>query len=342
MFTAVAAMLLWISAVPAPGQNPRESDAAPSSDPTMADGLRALRDADVRVATIAFRLATANLDLCQDVAANAGVVLHDADQYSQAARDEARDVFGLGEWPGVSGVVSEGPADKAGIRADDALIAINGEPTVPRSPTAKVRESRRGDYAQMGRLLTRLQTALAQGPVEIELLRDGRRITTTLAPVMACASAIQLMPSKKLHGGADGQMISITTALVDFAQNDDELAIIIAHEMAHNALRHRASLDEQKVSRGLLSIFGANARKIRDTECAADHIGLFLAARAGYAIEVAPNFWRRFGRTYDFGPFSDPTHPSGKERARAADATIAQIEELRTRGAPVMPTADCP
>ena len=52
-------------------------------------------------------------------------------------------------------------------------------------------------------------------------------------------------------------------------------------------------------------------------------------------------FYRRFGATYDMGPLSDRTHPSGRKREAAAAATLAEIAAKRAAGAPLVPEPRC-
>src|SRR3546814_17247433 len=62
----------------------------------------------------------------------------------------------------------------------------------------------------------------------------------------------------------------LNQGLVDFSPDDAELAAAIAHELAHNILRHRARLDAAGVDRGLAKQFGRNARMFKQTEIEAD------------------------------------------------------------------------
>jgi hypothetical protein len=308
-------------------------------DPTAAEaGLQALSTADLRVATITFRLAAANIELCKDQAPLSGLSLHDASQYDVDYRPAAVRLFGLGKWPGVMAIVPGGPADRAGLRSGDALLAINGV-AIPAAPDDQEGGSAPASYDRMARILEQFDAALAGGPVTLTVARAGAELKLRLAPVTGCASRSQLLPDDKRDAGADGRMISITTAMVDFARNDDELAVVISHEMAHNAMRHRQLLDAQGVSRGLLSHFGANARKIRATEQEADRLGLYMMARAGFDIMAAPAFWRRFGKATDFGPLSDATHPRGREREQAMLGLIGDINAKRASGQPLVPGA---
>jgi hypothetical protein len=297
-------------------------------------GLAQLGAADLRVATVTFRLAVANNELCKDHAPLTGLSLHDAAQYSADYRPAAIRMFGLDDGPGVMAVVSDSPADKAGLATGDAILAINGVST---RTNASTQRGTSPSYAGMARLLEQLDVALKQGPTTLEIRRGGKNLSLVLTPVMGCASQSQLLPDNNKDAGADGRMISITTALVDYTLNDDELAVVVGHEMAHNALRHRLLLDQAGVARGLLSHFGRNATAIRATEREADRVGLYMMARAGFDIAAAPTFWRRFGRATDLGIFSDPTHPRWRERERDMLSAIDEIKAKRATGQRMAP-----
>ena len=318
---------------------PQPAFAAPADrTATLETGLRALQAADLRVATIAFRLATANRELCVRNTPLTGLVLNNLEQYSAEFRPVAARLFNIGAMPTVEAVVVGGPADRAGLKVGDRLLAANGAAL---SPETEGEGNARGTYAAMDAAMKRLDAALAAGPVTLAIERAGVRETVTLTPVQGCPAAIQLLPSNTRDAGADGRLISLSTAMVDFTRDDDELATVIAHELAHNGLGHRDALDAKDVKRGLLGQFGKNATRIRQTECEADHVGIYYMARAGYRIEGVPAFYRRFGATYDLGPLSDRTHPSGRKREAAAQATLAEIAAKRAAGAPLVPAPAC-
>jgi predicted Zn-dependent protease len=145
-----------------------------------------------------------------------------------------------------------------------------------------------------------------------------------------------------------GGKVAVFTGLLPVAQNDDQLATVISHEIAH-ALAHHASeriARQQKYQHALDAINGAMgsmdpaARKQligllgagaqtgslaydRRQESEADHIGLFLMTFAGYDPEQAARFWERMtqrsaGRGRRPEILSD--HPSDATR-------IAQIRQ---------------
>lgn len=182
-----------------------------------------------------------------------------------------------------------------------------------------------------------MRAAFDRGSAALTILRAGKSRTITIVPTRGCASDVQLIPSTTIDSWADGGYVSITTALLAFTRSDDELAIVIGHEMAHNILGHPARLDAEKVDRGLLRILPRNAAKIRTTERQADYVGLYLVALAGYDIHRAPDFWRRFGKEYGVGIFGDGTHPGATARAKAAEQEITDIERKRAANLPLAP-----
>lgn len=300
-------------------------------------GLLELQNIDRRVATISYQLATRNTELCREHANWSGLTFHDLNQYGPPFRPQVSESFGLGEdnRPAILAMVKGSPADLAGLRENDTIMAING---VPLSVQPL---ERKASYRSIGIFNSLMEAALAAGEVEITS-RDGAGTlrTAMLKGVPGCASRVEVGPGTVLNAGADGQIIQVSAALVDFVKSDDELAVLTAHEMAHNILHHRARLDAQKVSRGLLSGFGKNASRIKVTEVEADYVGLYLAARAGYDISAGASFWKRLGSRVGLGIFHGATHPSWDARQEMVRATIAEIAGKKVAGQPVVPDPD--
>lgn len=293
--------------------------------------ITALQAADARVANVAFRLASAGAAICPVTAGLTGLILHDASQYAPELRDAARANLGLTDRPGILAAARASPADKAGLRAGDAVVGIAGRPVAvtPGSPKAR--------YDGVGALYANLEGAAAAGPFDLAIERGGVASTVRVEPVRGCASRVQLLPSPTVSAKADGRVLSVTTGLLDYVTGDDELALVIAHEMAHNALGHRAQLNAQGVRRGVFGGYGKNAVVIRATERAADRLAYFLMARAGYDPGVARAFWTRLhaGPADVRGPAT--THPELSARITDADAAIADIGRARRAGRPLTP-----
>lgn len=148
-----------------------------------------------------------------------------------------------------------------------------------------------------------------------------------------------------------GGKIGVHTGILPIAQNDDALAAIIGHEIAHVTLRHGAQrVSQQLAVAGVATVtdvalamnevrerqaimtglgLGASVGIIlpfsRSNEYEADKYGLFYMARAGYDPEAAIGFWERM-KAYAARHGGPPpewlaTHP-------ADDNRIAQIRAL--------------
>lgn len=302
--------------------------AAPVAEPRTQETLESLLALDVATSRIGYRIVTANVVLCDRKMPASGVLLHGIEQYGGEYRAAAARLFGLGDAPGVAAVLPGSPAAQAGVLAGDAVLAING------TATASVASQRgNGDFDRMAQVLDQFEAALAAGPVTLDVQRGGERLSLSFTGVPACASRFQVQPSSELNAAADGRYVQISSAFIGYFANDDEFAAIMAHEIAHNILRHRDQLDAQKIPRGFFSKFGKNAARIRETEIEADKFSLKLLANAGFRLEAAPEFWRRFGPEHGYGIFSDATHLRWKKRVAMLEAEIAALRVPEAPGA---------
>jgi hypothetical protein len=289
--------------------------AAPSAEAS----LKALAEQDALVARVGHRLVTANAERCSRRISASGMVLHGLEQYGGGQASTAASLFSLGDAPGVLAVVPGSPADMVGVKPGDAILAVNG------IATPEVRMGGK-PFDRMGAMFDAVEAALAIGPAVLDIARGRERLKLRFAGAPACATRFQVDPSSRLNARADGKYIEITTGLMTIFANEDELAALLAHELAHNILDHRTVLNAQGVSRGLLGRVGRNARRIRETEIAADRFSLLLMRHAGYRMAAAPEFWERFEKHHGWGIFTDATHLNGRRRVDMLRAEIASIE----------------
>ncbi|HZT80226.1 MAG TPA: M48 family metallopeptidase [Gemmataceae bacterium] len=137
-----------------------------------------------------------------------------------------------------------------------------------------------------------------------------------------------------------GKMV-VFTGILPVAANDDQLATVLSHEMAH-ALAHHSSERVARDQNGQAS-FLMSKKYDRMQESEADHIGLFLMTFAGYDPDEAVRFWRRMAEVSQGGQlpeiFSD--HPSDARRIQdmrrwvpQAKAALEAYKEGRIAPAP--------
>lgn len=300
---------------------PQGVDAEPAR--AAETSLAELRASDVRVLGTGFRLATANAPFCRVTENAAGLTLHHIAQYPDT--DAARRTFGFAGDYAVLALVPDGPAARAGLKTDDSIVSLNGAPFYPTA----------ADLAQIDQVAAyrpiawgdaRLRAALDRGPVTLVVLRSNRPLTLTLTGLSACRSRFELRPSDDYGASADGDIVGITVPMLSFMADDDELAAILAHELAHNLLEHRRRLNEAGVQRGLMQQLGRNARLTLATEIEADRLSIWLMANAGYDPHGAIRFWTRYGKQRGKGIFSAPTHYRWKKRVGLFEEEIAKLQ----------------
>jgi len=303
---AATALLLLLAPLPAGAQQ----DAAAT--------FAALRDVDGRMAAIAYQLTTANAGLCRRLAPTPGWAIHALGQYDPALRDQARRSFGFEAPIAVEAVVPGSPAAAAGVRAGDSIVSVD-EIALDAAVPGKETSSAARDAA-----VEAIAGLPATRPLSVALLRDGHARTVRIAASPGCRSAFEVLLGPKMEASADGRIVQIGVRFFE-RYSDDEVAVVVAHELAHNILRHRERLDAAGVKRGLLSEVGRNGRLFRLTEDQADLLGLHLLRNAGYDPQISVRFWREHGGDVDGGLFRSRTHPSSSAPAKALEAAIASI-----------------
>lgn len=154
-----------------------------------------------------------------------------------------------------------------------------------------------------------------------------------------------------------GGKVVVYTGILEVAKNDDQLATVMAHEVAHALARHGAErMSSAMVQQGIQVIgnvvlastapeytnvfnqaYGIGSQvgvmlpygRLQENE--ADEIGIYLMAKAGYDINEALNFWKNMSKgkkqTNEF--FS--THPSSSTRIANIQRVIEKIESTQPK-----------
>ena len=290
---------------------------------------------DVRVADVAWRLALANADLCPVNRLRAGWTLQSASQYGGELRPLAESRYGLdGDLPGVLAIPAGAPARTAGLQPGDLILSVNGQP-LQRGGGATA------SYAGLEANIALLDQALARGPVQLQVRREGVERAVALRPVLACAYPTQVEVTGALSGRADGRHIFISDGMANLAQDDDQLAFVLAHELAHAVLEHRTRPDVVGVRGASNWAISMRRGLTLSAEADADRMGLFLAARAGFDPHAAVEFLNRYeeadgGSRYvqvNAGGVYEPA----PVRRRALEPVLADIAGRRETGRALIP-----
>jgi Zn-dependent protease with chaperone function len=322
--------------------------AAEEAKKQMVYVLKARAKEERRVEAIAFRLEAANQDLCPERKPRLGLSLRTADDFPVKSRDAAVETYQLGDGLTVTDVVAGAPAAAAGLQAGDVLISVNGE-APPTGKDASVKISKR------------LEEIIGQSsaPVTLAVRRAGQPQIVSVTPVMTCAYPVLMEESDEINASADGRVLHVNRGLLRFAQSDEELALVIGHELAHNGQHHlQAQMHNARIvgiggfildaaaAAGGVNTGGAftkagmqmgRAHAVPAFEAEADYVGLYYMARAGYRTEGAEEFWRKMSVEAPEAIFIKTDHPTNPSRFLAIAAASKEIEDKRAKGEPLTP-----
>jgi predicted Zn-dependent protease len=183
--------------------------------------------------------------------------------------------------------------------------------------------------------------------------RVGQRIAAAVGDQLPGAQwEFVVFDSKELNAFAlPGGKVGVYTGLLELAKSDDELAIVMGHEIGHVVARHGGKRMTEATGLGLLGAVGAAAvdKKYgeggrnawilayggvttlgvvlpfsRGDESEADIMGLQYAAEAGYDPRASVTFWEKMNAA-NKGPRVPKllsTHPVGDERIADLKAAI--------------------
>lgn len=296
-------------------------------DPDTILALKGLQLLDHRMNAIGYRLVDASTPYCTDRTAQAGLLLHAIDQYPDQAI--ARYALGFDGPVAVNAVAPDSPGAAAGLLPGDDILTINGVKVqdIPLDDPAVA--SQASEYRRIAAVTNRLEQALAEGSVTLDILRGGEQIQAMVESRLACPSRFQIEVSDDRGASADGTIVSVTSRMAEYFLSDDEFAAVVAHELAHNLLKHRDRLDAQSVNRGFFGQLGKSAGRIKAAEIEADRLSVWLMANAGYDPQAAIRFWTRYGKEYGKGIFSASTHYRWKKRVTLFEEELAKMAERK-------------
>ena len=300
--------------------------------------LSLLLERQVRIWRIGNKLRRAGADLCgDDVRYTFGFFAIDRTTFSREYQKVAEDV-GVGPGVRIWDVLPEFQSSEPELKKKDEIVEINGN-TV-------------SDFKSFEKAM---QSPFKTGNLHMSLIREsGERVSVWLKGGLACDYRAAVILRDDVNAFADGQNVFITTGMLRFTESDDELALVLGHEFSHNALGHLKQMKAQSFggllldlavgvftgvnTGGLFSKMGSIAFS-KEFEADSDYMGLYMAARAGYDIEIAPDFWRRMAVEHpgSIGKNYLATHPSTPERAAALQKSIEEIEEKLNEGRPLTP-----
>lgn len=277
----------------------------------QADRYTALAQADARLATIAERLQSANALLCRQIMPVTGMILHSRDQYASLPSGS----FANGPVE-VQQVLPDSPAAEAGILPGDAPVRL-GMQEVTQWPDEAGRPRRDAVFALLAQ-------QPADQPLPITIRRTGRDMALTLPARPGCRAMVEVLTGETNLARADGRVIQISGDFVT-GLGEEQLAVLVAHELGHVVLEHRRRLSDAGVEQGIAGMFGRNRRLARQAEVEADLVSAHILANAGYDPLSAVHFWQSpDGERAGGGALRNPIYPSPEARANMIEREIEQ------------------
>jgi beta-barrel assembly-enhancing protease len=296
-----------------------------------------------RLQSIAWPVLKSNADVCgKAVRPSIGLTLSDARDISQQIRglrlqDVQQDtVF-------VAAVAAGSPADRAGLKQGDALQGKS--------------------VSDIGKALN---IEMKKSKSATIVRQNGTRLS--LSPDIICAYPVRLFYSGTVNAVANGKAMVFYRGLLRDISDDAQIQMVVAHELAHNMLKHpRKGTINSAISGGwLLGSVAAtggwlvdNMRELigkagpvsyqslglklaswpygRDFEREADYVALYLMARSGGDIGKVEALFDTFSKAGPSSTWLGLSHPITPERIVALRAARAEIDAKRAHGTPLLP-----
>lgn len=263
-----------------------------------------------RLMQVALPVLKANTELCPKTRQDIGVMMHNVKTYTKALRPAAQRELGAKDTPSVSVIVPGSAAEAVGLKVGDQFLDEKGK-SIWSSHKSFQQQLKNGD------------------PVRVR--RGDKVFDVNLKSETVCGYNIRLTQTSTINAYADGKNITMTAGMMNFVKNDDELALIIGHELGHNTMGHI-----RKIVSNIILTAGAT-RYTRPFESESDYVGMYYMVRAGYSPEGVEDFWRRLAVTNPKYVARDKTHPRYPNRYLSLAATREEIKAKQAAGLPLIP-----
>jgi len=323
-----------IQATPGTAERAPEAPALTPQISAAARVLTEMAELQERLYKVAAPLLIQNAELCKGQARNLlGFTAKNRWSYPGDYNEAAHVAFGMDERLQVTSVLAGSGAARVGLQTGDVLLAAGGKPL----PTGQHAP------AQAGGIFGKIIASQASLPMTIE--RRGSERQIAIPVTRTCAFAIEVGNADNVNAYGDGTRVLVTRGLINFTRNDDELAFVLAKTMAHNMLGHPATQRNQATIGSIIDnlrsinpdtsmLIGSGGIKAMpaDADAAADRLGIYLAARAGYDVADAPAFWRRLAEAYPSTVLNgySANHPALTARMAAVDRALNEVKVKRS------------
>ncbi|MDP6952137.1 MAG: hypothetical protein QGF53_05190 [Alphaproteobacteria bacterium] len=302
------------------------------------EALTELFGRQTRVYRIAYPLLYAAVDLCPNNVRTAGGFTYANAYMFRGAVRSAASALGYTHRVSVVDVVANSAGANAGVRARDQILAIDdwaapfGEGAVTLA-AAKLRD-----------------TLDREGRATLTLKRGGVELNAQVKADFICDIQVLAAPGNGVTAYSDGERVVIYHGMMDFA-DDGELAAVIAREIA-NALIPALDIKSNGNDEYALSNFfewgmeeapepGGSVidpGQARDYGLAADYVGAYLLARAGFDHHKGAQLLRRLWASEANGQYGRPD----AVRLARLEASAGEIDAKLAARRPLIPQGSGP
>jgi len=139
-----------------------------------------------------------------------------------------------------------------------------------------------------------------QTPASLRIKRGDREFSVSVEPEKICNYPVKLSQTSTINAYANGRIIIMTAGMMNFVKDDNELALILGHELAHNTM------------------------------------GYYIA-RAGYSLNDIEDVWRRLAISNPKSVVRAKTHPTFPDRYLRISAARDEINAKKASGQALLP-----
>jgi hypothetical protein len=254
--------------------------------------------------------------------------------------------------------VTPGTSAATVLQPGDRILTLNGKPVGIKS--AGLTQLSKAFRAAQERATSPVRVVFAR-PTEPRTGMNGGPVRVdsgVFTPDVLCSGLAEVVRDDAINAYADGKLVYVTTGMLRFA-NDEELQIVLGHEIAHNAERH---IEAKQKNAGWGALLGAIADVAlatqgvntqgayseqfaqlagmsfsQDFEREADYVGSYILARANLSTERAPLFWRRMAAESPGSIKFASSHPTSTERFVRLGQYHSEIQAKRASGGVLTP-----
>lgn len=191
---------------------------------------------------------------------------------------------------------------RARILTASFLILVTACATRPDSPGLRALVSREDEQAHVAELERKAKQFRRNQEERLDRVLSGLLRAVPEPPRLT----VLILESDKINAYVGGGILAISLGMLRFVKSDDELAVVLGHELGHFP-----SFSGHALLSGIRS----------DREREADVRGLVYAYRAGYDIRAAAGIYERMATELVPGPGEGKLHghPSHAERIILAE-----------------------